>query len=176
MTPQRQLWAPWRLNYIASARKKETSGCLFCQKGKQSPSPRNLVVRKNAHCFSMLNKYPYNNGHLLIAPYRHLAHLDALTSDELLDMFLLANQAIQTMERKLSPHGYNIGINMGRVAGAGIPGHIHLHLVPRWSGDTNFMPTIAGVKVISQSLESAHRLLSSSSPRSRRTSPKKRIR
>jgi ATP adenylyltransferase len=163
MTPPeyRRLWAPWRLGYIASARKGEPKGCLFCRNGKQSPGRRNLVVVKSKFSFSMLNKYPYNNGHLLIAPYRHCSRLDQLTTDELLDLFALANRSIQKIDKTLKPHGYNLGINMGSAAGAGIPAHIHLHIVPRWNGDTNFMPVIAGVKVISQSLESAHRLLSS---------------
>ncbi len=159
MTDRQRLWAPWRLNYIASARKGVPKGCLFCQRGKQSPNPRNLVVEKSTHCFSMLNKYPYNNGHLLIAPYRHRARLDGLTAAELADLFALANRSMQRIDAVLSPQGYNLGMNMGRVAGAGIPGHIHLHIVPRWPGDTNFMPVVPGVKVISQSLESAHRLL-----------------
>lgn len=107
----------------------------------------------------MLNLYPYNNGHTLIAPYRHVASLKAFTVEEWMDLLYLANDAIRRLEKVLSPAGYNLGANLGQAAGAGIPGHFHLHVVPRWGGDTNFMPVFADTKIISQSLDSACRLL-----------------
>ena len=107
----------------------------------------------------MLNRYPYNNGHLMVAPVRHVGRLEKLMPEEWLEMFELMNDAMARLKKIMSPDGYNIGINLERVAGAGIPGHLHLHVVPRWIGDTNFMPALAGTKVISQSLSSAYRLL-----------------
>ena len=109
--------------------------------------------------FSILNKFPYNNGHLLVAPYRHVARISDLREEECLDLWRLADDAIERLDRAFAPHGYNVGLNLGRPAGAGIPDHLHLHVVPRWIGDTNFMPAVAGTKVISQSLESAYRIL-----------------
>ena len=109
--------------------------------------------------FSLLNRYPYSNGHLMIAPYRHVDSLEAVHEEEWLDLLRLANDGMARLKRVMKPEGFNLGVNLGRVSGAGIPGHLHLHIVPRWSGDTNFMPVLAHTKVISQSLEAAYRLL-----------------
>lgn len=109
--------------------------------------------------FSLLNKFPYNNGHMLVAPYRHVARIGDLTEQEWLDLWRLTDDALERLGRAFRPDGYNLGVNLGRAAGAGIPGHLHLHVVPRWSGDTNFMPVLAHTKVISQSLEAAYRIL-----------------
>jgi ATP adenylyltransferase len=119
----------------------------------------NHVIRRGARAFALLNRYPYNNGHLLVAPIRHVGELHRLQPAEWQEMFMLASQLVQTLRRTLRAQGFNLGLNLGRVAGAGIPGHLHLHIVPRWNGDTNFMPVFSGAKVISQSLDEVHRLL-----------------
>ena len=156
----RRLWAPWREVYLAGARRPPSSkGCLFCQKGGSRKDPADQILVRGPSAFSMLNKFPYNNGHMLVAPYRHVAKVQKLTEQEWLDLWRLADDAMRRLDRAVSPHGYNLGINLGRAAGAGIPGHLHLHIVPRWNGDTNFMPTVAHTKVISQSLESAYKIL-----------------
>lgn len=169
----RRLWAPWRAGYVSGARRpEEPKGCLFCRKGR-SPKGRSAgkkekgdqVLSRGAHAFSLLNKFPYNNGHLMVSPYRHVARLGDLKEEEWLDMWRLADDAIGRLEKAFSPHGYNLGINLGRPAGAGIPGHLHLHIVPRWTGDTNFMPVTGHAKVISQSLEAAYRALKKAKPR-----------
>jgi len=155
-----RLWAPWRLAYIAGARsKKKKSGCLFCEKGKSKANTRSLVILHGRHGYCMLNLFPYNNGHTLVTPYRHVANLEDLTQEEWLDLWRLSKEAIRRLRKVLSPQGFNVGINLGRAAGAGIPRHLHLHVVPRWVGDTNFMPLLTDTRVISQSLDSAHRLL-----------------
>lgn len=163
MTLQK-LWAPWRVGYIVQARGRKTQACLFCRLRRQKPDSKNLVLTRGKLGFSLLNRFPYNNGHLMVAPYRHVGRVELLTAEEWVDLLEMTRDAIQRITRLLHPHGYNLGINQGRVAGAGILGHIHLHLVPRWEGDTNFMPVVNGTKVISQSLAACHRLLQKSPP------------
>ena len=165
---QKRLWAPWRQEYLKAVRRPKSRGCLFCQKGRSKLDARNHVIARGEYGFSLLNRFPYNNGHLMVVPYRHVGQLSGLKKAEWVELHDLANDAIARMDQVLSPQGYNLGINLGREAGAGIPGHLHLHIVPRWRGDTNFMPVVAGTKVISQSLESAYRLLAGKSPSQRR--------
>lgn len=152
------LWAPWRLRYLTQMRRR-SRGCLFCQKGRSSSDARNLVFLRGEHGFCLLNLFPYNNGHFMVAPYRHVGKLSALTAAEWLDLWALADEGIRRCDRALGPQGYNLGVNLGMAAGAGIPDHLHLHVVPRWGGDTNFMPVLTDAKVISQSLKSAYTLL-----------------
>lgn len=154
-----RLWAPWRQTYITRTQKGASSSCLFCAKGRSRADARNLVIARGPLAFTLLNLFPYNNGHLLIAPYRHVGTLGALTEEEWRDLFHQAEEGIHRLQRAMKPEGYNLGLNLGRAAGAGIPGHLHLHILPRWNGDTNFMPTLAQTKVISQSLRAAYRLL-----------------
>ncbi len=145
-----RLWAPWRIGYVSATGKKKP-GCLFCAAARD---PRkHHVFLKNKRSFAMLNLYPYNNGHCMVVPHRHTADLERLCDDELLDLMRTLRQTEKLLKNTLAPHGFNIGINLRRVAGAGIPGHLHLHVVPRWNGDTNFMPAVCGTKVISQSLQ-----------------------
>ncbi|HTL46856.1 MAG TPA: HIT domain-containing protein [Verrucomicrobiae bacterium] len=153
-----RLWAPWRKAYIRP-KGKARKGCVFCGLLKAKSDERHYILARSAKSFAVLNLYPYNNGHTLILPLRHVASLDDLTSEEKLDWLDLCGRVQQAMEKKLRPHGYNLGINLGRAAGAGIPKHLHLHVIPRWKGDSNFMPTVAGVKVISESLRSVYREL-----------------
>lgn len=152
-----RLWAPWRSGYLTQAQPR---GCLFCLIRRRSARDRqHQVICRSASCLALLNRYPYNNGHLLIAPARHCQQLDQLTDEELTALWRCVARCQQLLQHALHPAGYNIGINQGRAGGAGIPGHLHVHLVPRWIGDTNCMPVVAGTKVISQSLAEVYRLL-----------------
>jgi ATP adenylyltransferase len=147
----RPLWAPWRLEYVAQA--GEEPGCIFCAEAAgKLPEPESLVVHRGERCFVLLNKYPYSSGHLLVAPTRHVAALDELTDEEALEVHRLAVASLAALGRTAAPHGHNLGWNLGRVAGAGILDHLHLHVVPRWGGDTNFMPVLADVKVLPEHL------------------------
>jgi ATP adenylyltransferase len=141
-----KLWAPWRVNYVQSKQKK---GCIFC---KAARGKDGYVVFKSAACICMLNIFPYNNGHLMVAPLRHTAGLDGLSDQEAMELWRCVKKATGLLKKVLKPQGFNIGINISGEAGAGIPGHLHIHIVPRWKGDTNFMPVIFDTKVISQSL------------------------
>lgn len=158
MTPSR-LWAPWRAPYITHLDRRPLRGCLFCRARRATNDRRHWVVHRGRQAFVLLNLYPYNNGHLLVAPLRHVATLAELKEAEMLELWRLANRFIQRLDRHLAPHGYNVGLNVGRPAGAGVLGHLHLHIVPRWDGDTNFMSVTAGTKVISMSLDQLYRLL-----------------
>jgi len=143
-----RLWAPWRGGYIRSLGKKK---CIFC-------NPRDHVIEKTKHSFSMLNIYPYNNGHVMVSPIRHVKSLEHLTEDEICDLMKLVVRTKKVLDRKLRPHGYNIGFNVGKAGGAGFAGHMHIHIVPRWIGDTNFMPMIGNTKVLSDSLDATYKL------------------
>jgi ATP adenylyltransferase len=155
-----QLWAPWRLAYIAKdPSTKPDTECFICRGLAGSDDRANQIVLRTPRSVVLLNRYPYNNGHLLIAPLNHVGRLDELSNDELLEVNQSVRRMIAIVERRMRPDGFNIGVNMGKVAGAGLPGHIHWHLVPRWNGDTNFMPVVADVKVISQSLEALYEVL-----------------
>lgn len=144
-----KLWAPWRMQYIGSL---PEGGCIFCDKPRQQNDAENLILHRSARAFVMLNAFPYNNGHLLVAPYRHSPDLSNLEDEDLLDLMRLTRLCTEILVRTSSPHGFNVGINLGQVAGAGIADHVHLHVVPRWSGDTNFMPVVADTKVLPEAL------------------------
>ena len=150
-----KLWAPWRSKYLYLRKNKK---CIFC--GNKKPSTKTgYVLEKSEHSFSMLNLYPYNNGHVMVAPYRHVKSLELLTNPELSDLMRLVNRTKLNIDKRLKPHGYNIGMNIGKTAGAGFAGHVHIHVVPRWDGDTNFIPIIGNTKVVSESLDAMHKLL-----------------
>jgi ATP adenylyltransferase len=157
----RQIWAPWRLEYIASA--DEQDGCVFClaQAGEDEEA---LVVHRGRSAFVLLNKYPYSSGHLMVAPYRHVGDFGALEDEEALEIHRLASQGIGALAQTFAPQGYNAGWNLGRVAGAGVVDHVHLHVVPRWAGDTNFMPVLADVKVLPEHLLETRRKLADAWP------------
>ncbi len=150
-----RLWAPWRSKFI---RKKKKKGCIFCLKKSKKNNSRH-IIKKSKFSFAILNIYPYNNGHVMVSPYRHVKDLARLRDNELLDMMVLVRDMQRLLEKKLRPHGFNIGINTGEVSGAGYRGHVHIHIVPRWSGDTNFMPIVGQTKVMPQSLKELHKLL-----------------
>ncbi len=151
-----KLWAPWRIKYI---RKCANTACIFCKMPKQNKDKKNYILKRGKYCFSMLNIFPYNNGHLMVAPYKHTPELNRLTQEETQELMQLLTQSIELLKKKLKPHGFNIGINMGKVAGAGFARHLHVHIVPRWNSDTNFMPVITQTKVISQALNDLYNTL-----------------
>ncbi len=154
----KRLWAPWRVHYITAIGKK-TKGCVFCSIRRQKKDRKNLIFIRRRLAYGVLNIYPYNNGHCLIIPNRHVNDLRKLSAAEKAELYGLVEETQDLLDRTIHPEGYNIGINCGRVAGAGFPGHIHIHIVPRWRGDVNFMPVTGQTKVISQSLEALYDLL-----------------
>ena len=146
------LWAPWRLQYVVVDKDSDT-GCFLCHGWQHQADRENLVVHRRARSLVMLNRYPYNNGHLLVAPAGHKSTMQQLTDEEMLELMRTIGQMMRALDEVLRPDGYNVGLNLGRVAGAGLPGHVHWHIVPRWNGDTNFMPVVSDTRVIVQSLE-----------------------
>jgi ATP adenylyltransferase len=154
-----RIWAPWRLAYVKDASKDIEEECVFCAKPAAGDDEASLIVHRGERCFVILNLYPYTNGHLMVAPFEHLGRLQDLPGETLTEMMALAQQAMDGLERAYDPQGYNVGFNQGRVAGAGVEHHIHLHVVPRWGGDTNFMPVIADTKVMPQTLEESYAAL-----------------
>ncbi|HLJ56184.1 MAG TPA: HIT domain-containing protein [Chthonomonadaceae bacterium] len=157
-----QLWAPWRLQYIESADKAE--GCIFCAFPAAGRDAEHLIVHRADHAFIILNAFPYSNGHLMVVPFKHTSDLAVYTDDEMLDVMRLTRLSVALLRRVFRPDGFNLGVNMGRVAGAGIADHLHWHIVPRWHGDTNFMPVMADVRVIPESLETVQRRLREALP------------
>jgi ATP adenylyltransferase len=157
-----RIWAPWRLDYVKDASKDSEDECIFCGKPAEGDDEANLIVHRGESCFVILNKYPYTNGHLMVAPYDHVGSLPEIDRDTIAEMMSLAQEAMTILERTYSPHGYNVGFNQGRVAGAGVEHHIHMHVVPRWGGDTNFMPVLADTRVMPQTLEQSYEALAGS--------------
>jgi len=149
-----KLWAPWRIPYILEVDK--TEGCIFCEKWGEGRDEESLLIYRGTHCFVILNLFPYNNGHLMIVPVRHVADLSDLLDEEKLEVVQLTERAMKALRQVMGPEGFNVGMNVGRVAGAGIEDHLHVHIVPRWSGDTNFMSVLGDTKVISESLKSCY--------------------
>ena len=150
------IWAPWRIEYIRSPKH---DGCIFCDFPKENRDRERLILYSGEHAFVIMNNYPYNPGHVMIAPYRHVGKWEELTDEELLDMMKLSQLMIKALKRSMNPDGFNLGVNLGRVAGAGIEDHVHIHIVPRWNGDTNFMPVVADTKIIPESLEETYKEL-----------------
>lgn len=142
-----KLWAPWRIKYLRNIKQK---GCIFCRAKRSSGN--DYVILKSRHSIAMLNIYPYNNGHIMVSPLRHVKDLFLLKEEEILDIFNTLKKVQAMQEKVLKPDGYNIGMNVSKSAGAGVAGHMHIHIVPRWVGDTNFMPVLNNTKVVSQSL------------------------
>jgi len=152
----KQLWAPWRMEYILNEIDKHDN-CIFCDFPEIKKDEKYMIVYRSSKSYVILNKFPYNNGHLLVVPYQHTGDILELEDEVLLDVQQTIRKTVQVMKNVLHPHGFNIGLNMGRTAGAGIDEHIHYHIVPRWDGDTNFMPVISGTKVVSESLEASRK-------------------
>ena len=152
-----RIWAPWRLEYVKDASKDNEDQCIFCAALSAGDDEASLIVHRGESCFVILNKYPYTNGHLMVAPYEHVDALQALNTETIGELMSLAQRGIHALEASYSPHGYNVGFNQGRVAGAGVEHHIHMHVVPRWGGDTNFMPVLGDTRVMNQTLEDSFR-------------------
>jgi ATP adenylyltransferase len=150
---QKNLWAPWRIKYIQGLSDSPKTGCFICH-NQENPQDddKNMVLWRTEKSIVILNRFPYNNGHLLIAPVRHIGELEQATDEELLEMVKLIRESQRALSAAIKPHGFNVGMNFGRCAGAGLPEHLHIHIVPRWDGDTNFMSVCSDTKVISQSL------------------------
>ena len=152
------MWAPWRIGYITGEEKK-FEGCVFCEVVKLNDDEKQYIVHRGKHCYVILNRYPYNNGHVMVVPYKHESDLLELADEIQEECRLMINTTIRALRKVFNPHAINMGLNMGKAAGAGIEEHIHYHILPRWEGDTNYMPVIAGVKVISESLDATHKNL-----------------
>jgi ATP adenylyltransferase len=157
----KQLWAPWRLEYIQGA--DEEQGCVFCR-ARDGEDEAGLVVHRGKRAFVVLNKYPYASGHLMVAPNRHESEFGDLDADEALELHRLGAAGLAALAETMHPQGFNLGWNLGRIAGAGVVDHVHLHVVPRWAGDTNFMPVLADVKVLPDALAATRRKLAEAWP------------
>ena len=151
-----QIWAPWRIEYIQM---KKPEGWILCDKPKETGDAANYILYRGKSNFIIMNSYPYNPGHLMVAPYRHIANLEELADEELHEHFEIVSRGIKTLKQVFNPAGFNIGINIGKVAGAGIDDHIHPHIVPRWRGDTNFMPVISDIRVVPEALAETYKKL-----------------
>jgi ATP adenylyltransferase len=150
------LWAPWRIGYIRGPREE---GCFLCRKSQENADDANFIVLRQRTCFALLNTYPYTAGHLMVAPYKHTGGMDELAAVEMAEMMEMVRECTRLLTRILKPQGFNIGLNIGAAAGAGVLDHLHWHIVPRWVGDTNFMPVLADARVLPQSLEELYRYL-----------------
>jgi ATP adenylyltransferase len=149
------LWSPWRMEYILSPKSDE--GCIFCNAMKQADGPDNLVVFRGLNAFVMLNRFPYTSGHLMVVPYEHKSSLELLEAGSRLDIMDLSSRALKVLETLYKPQGFNLGMNIGSAAGAGILDHVHMHIVPRWVGDTNFMSSVSQTRVLPELLEETYR-------------------
>jgi ATP adenylyltransferase len=146
------LHAPWRIKYILGPKSPASGTSIFTEIGQSNDDEANHVIGRSKTCFAVLNTYPYNGGHLMVIPYRQVADLDQLTEEELLDLMLMTRRCQAAIKKAMNPQGFNIGLNLGRVAGAGVVEHLHLHVVPRWNGDTNFMPVLGQTSVVPEAL------------------------
>ncbi len=157
-----RLWAPWRMPYIVSTVKLEESGCIFCGMLAEQEDEKNLILLRGGSSFVVMNLYPYNTGHLMVVPHRHTGEFSALTHAEHLELATQLDLCQRALKDCLSPHGFNLGMNLGRAAGAGIVDHLHYHIVPRWAGDANFMTSVSETKVMSESLTATFRRIKNS--------------
>lgn len=147
------IYAPWRAQYILGGEEnKKEEGCFLCEYPKRDDDEGSLIIARGKVCFVIMNKYPYNPGHLMVAPYRHTADFGGLTTEETTEMMGLAQKSQRSLAEAMTPQGFNLGMNLGKIAGAGVDDHLHLHVVPRWAGDTNFMPVLGEVRIISEAL------------------------
>lgn len=148
-----RLWRPWRMGYVSQVEEKREGECIFCSKPASGDDRANLILHRGRTCFIIMNLYPYNTGHIMVSPYRHVAELEELSGEELDELMGLAVLAVRAIKRAMRPQGFNLGMNLGKSAGAGYDEHLHLHVVPRWQGDANFMPVLAGSKVMPETVE-----------------------
>ncbi len=152
----RRLWAPWRLEYIKGPKPDE---CIFCSKPQRGDDAAARILERGEVCFSILNAFPYNNGHLMVAPFEHVGSIEGLDAATLAEMMALAQRSLAALRAAYGPDGFNMGINEGKIAGAGFDEHVHLHVVPRWGGDTNYMPVVGSTRVLPESLDSSYEAL-----------------
>jgi len=155
----KHLWAPWRMKFLDTHAK--TLGCVFCTLPAEDADEKNLILHRSTHCFVIFNKYPYNPGHLMVIPFRHTSNFLELTADELLDMQQQLQTSMAALKKQMEPQGFNLGMNLGEAGGAGIRDHLHYHIVPRWNGDTNFMPALGHTKVLPETLDATYKKLKS---------------
>lgn len=153
----KRLWAPWRMEYILDEKKHDR--CLFCSILNEKRDRKNLILYRGKHCFVVMNRYPYNNGHLMVVPYLHTPTFDGLSDDVLFEFIKTISKSVEVIKKALSPDGFNLGLNFGKVAGAGMESHMHLHIVPRWTGDTDSMPIIAETRVMPEHLRKTYNKL-----------------
>ena len=151
-----KLWAPWREKFILC---EKQPGCFLCSTAKENKDSKNFILHRGKKCFVILNRYPYNTGHLMVSPFRHVGKLEDLKEDEANELLKITQLCIKAIKKGMKPQGINLGMNLGKISGAGVADHLHLHIVPRWSGDTNFMPVLAETKVVSMSLSNVYRVL-----------------
>lgn len=151
-----KLWAPWRKEFILGQKEK---GCIFCKRHKGKKDKENLILLRGKLSFVIMNKYPYNTGHLMVAPYRHVGKLEKVKQEELLDLASLTQKCVAVLKKTMKPQGFNLGMNLEKVSGAGVADHLHVHVVPRWTGDTNFMPVLGNTKLISLALKDTYEQL-----------------
>lgn len=152
----KMIWAPWRSEFVLSKKEK---GCIFCNRLKMKDTIKNLIIYRGEKVFVILNKFPYNTGHALIVPKRHVGQIEKLSKKESIEFFELTQKTVSIIKKILKPNSLNLGMNIGRSSGAGIPGHVHMHVVPRWQGDTNFMPVVGKTHVVSVPLEPVYKIL-----------------
>jgi ATP adenylyltransferase len=152
----KRLWAPWRITYLKA---NKTRDCIFCQKAAERRDRENLILWRGESGFALLNLYPYNNGHLMVAPYQHVPSIEELSPAMLADLMGMVQKSLAALRRAMNPQAFNIGINQGAAAGAGIADHVHIHVVPRWNGDTNFMPVLGETRVVPDFLENSYEQL-----------------
>ncbi|MDI6806708.1 MAG: HIT domain-containing protein [Candidatus Aenigmarchaeota archaeon] len=152
----KEIFAPWRIEYV---KMEKPEGCIFCDKPKENKDEENYILYRGKHNFIILNNYPYNPGHLMVAPYRHVESLEELSKEERYEHFDMVTKGVEVLKKALSPDGFNLGMNLGEGAGAGIKDHVHTHVVPRWKEDTNYMPVIADTKVLPEALASTYKKL-----------------
>src|SRR4030042_5017695 len=155
-----RLWSPWRIGYVSDSPSSQCADdCIFCANPQEGDDEKLLILHRGRSAYIMMNLYPYNNGHLMICPFRHVSELGELEQAEVMELMELSVLGIEALKREMKPAGFNLGINLGKTAGAGFAGHLHLHIVPRWEGDTNFMPVLADTKVIAENLKAAYKRL-----------------
>ncbi len=149
-------FTPWRMAYIKNADTPASDECVLCVAGQRTPAAENLVLYRGSTCYVLMNLYPYNTGHVMIVPYAHTADLVGLASEVAAELFDLTRRSVKVLGEAMGPHGFNLGMNLGRTAGAGIDEHLHMHIVPRWNGDSNFMPIVGGTKLIPEALDQTY--------------------
>jgi len=150
------LWAPWRMEYILSFKDGEKQPCIFCERFRKKDDKENLILYRRTYSFVIMNRFPYNSGHLMIVPYKHSGNLQDLANEENIELMKVLQLSQRVLTEVMKPQGFNIGMNLGRVGGAGVENHLHWHIVPRWNGDTNYMPVIGETKVISEALHKTY--------------------